>query len=206
MELENSNRLFKRTRRHALRLPHYRVEEIKPLGNNPAVTDYLRQCCVCGPAQSYLSEVYYFVEDEKKERKYFFAAGWKNELDGWEVSAPVFRGCLGHRAITFIGRDYDSLSVFTDCFDYLSWLGDNPFAVDSIVILNAPGLLQSAARKARAFSQISTFFCRDDAGKMQSAEFTGILPQATDRSVIYKGYRSYNEMIIKRMAYDLCAV
>jgi len=185
-------------RRHAQKLPYYRVEEIKPLGTNAEITDYLKTRCVWEISQTLLSEIYYFVEDEKGVRKPFFAAGWQNELGSWEVRNMYFKGCLGHKAITFISRDETKVAVFEGCFNYLSWLTDNPFASDSILVLNSATLLESAIRKAKDFLEISVYFDRDDTGRLKSAELVQALPRAVDRSLIYREHNDYNEMIVKR--------
>jgi hypothetical protein len=185
-------------RRHAQKLPHYRVQDIRPLGINPEITDYLKTRCVWEVSQSMLSEIYYFVEDEKGVRKPFFAAGWQNELGSWEVRNPWFKGCLGHKAITFISRDERSVSVFEGCFNYLSWQTDNPQSEDSILILNSAVLLESAIRKIKDFLEISVYFDRDDTGRLKSAELIHALPGAVDRSLIYREHNDYNEMIVKR--------
>ena len=92
-------------KRSAVKIPHYEIQEIKELGNNPAITEYLQRRCVWEAAQGRLSEVYYYVEDQKRLRKYFFAAGWQNELGSWEVRNLYFKGCLGHKALTLIPGD-----------------------------------------------------------------------------------------------------
>src|ERR1700744_536564 len=91
-------------RRHAQKLPYYRLEAVKPPGNNPEITDYLQSKGVWDAAQSLLSEVYYYVEDEKGNRKSFSAAGHQNELGHWQVYSLNFNDCLSHKAISFISN------------------------------------------------------------------------------------------------------
>jgi hypothetical protein len=189
-----------RKRRHAIRLPHYRVDEIKPLGNNLNITAYLTSRGIWETAQNTLSEVYYHVTDGKGVCKRFHAVGWQNELGSWEVRNQYFKGSLGHKAITFIGRDAGSLAIFDTCFSYLSWLIDNPCAFDSILIINAPNLLESAMSKAKVFLKISVYFNRSPDGLHRSVEFKRTLPWAVDRSIIYEGYNDYNEMLVKHLS------
>jgi DNA primase len=80
-------------RRHAVKIPHYEVEEIKDLGNNPTITAYLQSRGIWNQAQGRLKEIYYYVEDQKKLRKHFFAAGWQNEFGSWEVRNKYVQGC-----------------------------------------------------------------------------------------------------------------
>ena len=103
---------------------------------------------------------------------------------------------LGHKAITFIGRDDSRLVVFDNCFNYLSWLTENPLATESILVLNSQDLLQSAIRKAKDFLEISVFFNRDYIGRLACAEFVQALPLAIDKSVQYKDFNNYNEMLV----------
>jgi DNA primase len=97
----NTNTERNSRRRHAFKIPHYHIDEVKELGNNPAITAYLQSRRVWRQAQGKLKEVYYYVEDEKKLRKSFFSAGWQNEFGSWEVRNKYFKGCLGQKGITF---------------------------------------------------------------------------------------------------------
>jgi len=148
---------YKRKRRHAVKLPCYRVEEIKPLGHNHEIEAYLRSCGVWAQARDKLNEIYYYVQDESNRRKSFFAAGWKNELGHWQVAAPNFTGCLSRPALTLIPGIKDEAWLFETCFDYLRH-PDSSKADAQIIILNSPALLKAALAKAKGFSQTRTFF------------------------------------------------
>src|ERR1700744_2055925 len=50
-----------------VRIPHYEIEDILELGTNPAITDYLQRRGVWDEAQGKLKEIYYYVEDQKKQ-------------------------------------------------------------------------------------------------------------------------------------------
>lgn len=185
-------------RRHAQKLPHYRLQHTGPLGNNVDISHYLKAKKVWEVSQSLLSEVYYYVKDENARIKTFHAAGIQNELGHWQISSPCFNDCLGHKAISFIGRSNTDVAVFQDTISYLSWQTDNPAAGDSILILHSDDLLLSAIRKIKDFAEISVLFNRDDTGRLRSAELIQALPQATDRSAIYEGHTHYNEWLVKR--------
>jgi len=148
---------YKRKRRHATKLPHYQVADIRPLGYNPEIEAYLRSCGVWEQARYRLEEIYYYVEDENGRRKDFFAAGWLNELGHWQVSAPKFTGCLSHRALTIFPGSGDEAWLFDTCFDYLLH-PESATAKAHIIILNSPALLQAALAKARAYHKTRTFF------------------------------------------------
>jgi hypothetical protein len=185
-------------RRHAQKLPHYRLQHSTPLGSNAEITVYLQARCIWEVSQTVLSEVYYYVQDEKGHIKPFSAAGLQNELGHWQVSSQNFNGCLGHAAISFIHRSETQVSIFQDIISYLSWQSDYPNSTNSILILNSDDLLLAAIRKIKDFQEISVLFNRDDTGRLKSAELIQALPQATDRSAIYEGHTHYNDWLVKR--------
>ena len=135
------------------------------------------------------------MEDEKKLRKHFFAAGWQNEQGAWEVRNPYFKGCMGHKAITFIPGCDDRVAIFEGYFNYLSWLTENTIAPDSIIVLNTATLTQAAIRKAITIDDVSVYFDHVPTGRKITAEFIKALPWAIDRSYQYEGYNDYNDKI-----------
>lgn len=188
-----------RRTRMAVKIPHYQVEDIKELGNNPAITDYLYHRGIWQAAQGKLKEVYYYVEDQKKNRKYFFSAGWPNEQGGWDLRNRYFQNCLGKKAISFIPGDENRLSMFEGYMDYLSWLTENPEGGDTIIVLNSVTLLPMAIAKAKQYNTISIYFDRDRAGHTATIDLIKAVPHATDRSSIYEGHKDYNEKLMANL-------
>ena len=182
--------------RKPVKIPHYVIEEIKDIGTHPAITGYLKGRGIFTVAENRLSEVYYYVEDQKGMRKQFFAAGWKNESGGWEIRNKYFKGCLGHKAISFIPGLEKQVVVFEGYINYLSWLMDNPGSAQSAIILNTLALLNAGIGKARLFSTIDLFLDRDISGNQASKEFIQALPYATDRSSYYEGFNDYNDKLV----------
>ncbi|PAW95429.1 hypothetical protein CKK33_18750 [Mucilaginibacter sp. MD40] len=174
---------------------HHVVERVKPLGVHPAITDYLKSRGVYDVAKFYLSEVYYYIEDDSDVRKHYFAAGWLNENNAWEVRNRYFKGCMGHKGITIIPGHPKKAAVFEGFIDFLSWRFENPDADHSIIVLNTLTLLQQGIVRAKAFSSLDIYFDRDKAGKAASRDFIKALPYATDRSAIYEGFNDYNDKI-----------
>ncbi|MBS1526120.1 MAG: toprim domain-containing protein [Bacteroidetes bacterium] len=183
-------------KRLAVKQPHYQVLEIKELGNNAAITAYLQSRRIWPEAQGRLKEIYYYVEDEQKNRKNFFAAGWQNELGAWEVRNIHFKGCIGHKAISFIPRDPENLAVFEGFLNYLSWISENPLSNESVMILNSLSLIQSGISKAKDFKQITLWFDLDEKGREATNTFCQAISHARDCSLVYFGYNDYNEKIV----------
>lgn len=176
--------------------PNYEILDIKNLGSNAAILNYLESRGVGQVAEGRLKEIYYYVEDQDKKRNKFFAAGWQNEQGAWEIRNLNFKGCLGHKAISFIPNSEKKLAVFEGFFNYLSWLTENPFAADSVLVLNSISLLQAGILKAQDFRDISLFLDNDPSGRQATLDFTSALPWAKDRAGIYTGYNDYNDLIV----------
>ena len=184
--------------------PNYGILEVGELGNNVAILNYLESRCVLSIAEGRLKEIYYYIEGEDKKRSKFFGAGWQNETGAWEIRNLHFKGCLGHKAISFIPNSEKRLAVFEGFFDYLSWLTENTFAPDSVLILNSVALLQAGIAKAESFPEINLYFDNDPSGRQATLDFIAALPWAIDRSGIYAGCKDYNEFIVAgRMNYQL---
>ncbi|WP_345949019.1 toprim domain-containing protein [Mucilaginibacter sp. PAMB04274] len=181
--------------RMAIKIPHYQIEDIKEFGTNAAITTYIEERGLGAVARDKLKEVYYYVEDQKKLRKHFFASGWQNELGGWEVRNKYFKGCLGHKAVSFIEGVTQKLVIFEGYLDYLSWLTEHAENRSSILVLNSLSLLEAGIKRAKTYSEVDLYFDRDKAGHQASVNFKAAVPQAQDRSAVYDGYKDYNDRL-----------
>ena len=185
----------KHRKRSPVKIPHYEIQEVKELGGNPAITEYLQSRKVWRASQGRMKEVYYFVEDQKKLRKYFFAAGWQNELGSWEVRNLYFKGCLGHKAISLIPGDEHSLVLFEGYINYLSWLTEHPLETSTVLILNSISLLETAIRKAKEYTEVCFFFDHDLGGQGASIDLKKAILSAKDGSHHYLNYNDYNDKL-----------
>jgi len=188
--------------RLSLRVPNYIVTETKSLGTHPAITNYLKGRGIFEMARLYLSEIYYYVEDDKGIRKHFFSAGWQNENKGWEVRNKLFKGCIGHQGITVLKGNEKKAALFEGMMNFLSWRSENPQADHSIIVLNSVSALKAGIAKAKAFSLLDTYFDRDKAGFSATRDFLAALPYATDRSKAYDGFNDYNDKIMDGLKID----
>lgn len=185
--------------RKATKLPHYQISEVKELGNNSAITAYLQKRGVWSMAHGQLSEVYYYVEDEKKLRKHFFSAGWQNENGGWEVNSPYFKGCLGHKGLTIVPGETERLVVFEAMMDYLSWKYEQDVTTHSAIILNGVTFVDAAIKRAQGFAEITYYFDNDTAGDNARDAFQKALPHSKNGSKYYEGFKDYNAMLIEQL-------
>jgi DNA primase len=185
--------------RKATKIPNYRISEIKELGNNPAITNYLQSRGIWPVAHQHLKEVYYYIEDEKKLRKYFFSAGWKNENGGWEVSNPYFKGCLGPKGLTFVPGDQDRMVLFEGMTDYLSWKFEQQDNGETVILLNGVTFIEAAIKRSAGFEERTIFFDNDEAGESASQTFQNAYPQTINGASHYSGFKDYNQRLISEL-------
>jgi hypothetical protein len=182
-----------------LRHPSYLIREIRETGTNPAISAYLDRRGILEVARPFIKEVYYSIKKDNGKRMELFAAGWPNDLGGWEVRNSHFKGCLGKKSMRFIAGE-DHLTVFEGMMDFLSWKLEHPSSTASALILNSVAFLKPAMLFARGYSSIDLFFDHDPSGKKASAEFLRNVPWSLDRSELYRGYNDYNEKIQQGIA------
>jgi hypothetical protein len=178
-----------------MRHPSYLIRQTRPIGSKAAISDFLFSRGILKVAAPYIREVYYSVKKEGGKRMELFAAGWQNELGGWEVRNKNFKGCLGRKSMSFIQGSSTSLSVFEGMMDFLSWKTDYPQATSSALILNSVAFLNPAIELAGNYANLEIYFDHDLSGRKASDEFLKKHPHTIDRSQIYRGYNDYNELI-----------
>lgn len=178
-----------------LRHPNYEIGEDKPLGSNVIITNYLKSRGIFGAAGDHLRELYYTISSGEGKRMSFFAAGWQNELGGWELRNASFKGCLGKKGINVIQNNVNKLAIFEGMMDYLSWRTQFPQDNATIIILNSLSMLSQAIKKARDYPIIDIFFDHDVAGRKATESLNLQLPWARDCSSKYQGFNDYNELI-----------
>ena len=67
-------------------------------------------------ADNYLQEVRY-----QNGGKIYYALSFKDDIGGYELRSPYFKGSGSPKSITFIDNNASGLSVFEGCFDFLSY-------------------------------------------------------------------------------------
>ncbi|WP_324759082.1 hypothetical protein [Sphingobacterium thalpophilum] len=154
-ELRMTNRKDRpRRKRKATKIPHYEIDHTGPLGYNKEITDFLMESGLWELADLNIQEIYYYVTDQKGNRKDFCAAGWMNENGGWEVRAQNYTGCIGPRGMTFIPASETALAIFPEYMDYLKRRSDKYLHYASVLILNHPDFMSASLKRAHHFQRV----------------------------------------------------
>lgn len=146
-----------RRKRKAIKIPHYKVDHTRPLGYSSEITEYLMESGLWELADLNVQEIYYYVVDQKRNRKDFCAAGWPNENGGWEVRAQNYKGCIGPKGMTFISASETTLAIFPEYVDYLKRRNDKYLHYASVLILNHPDFISASLKRAHHFQRVLLF-------------------------------------------------
>lgn len=166
-------------KRKPLKVPHYQIDKIRPIGQTTEITDLLKESGLWEIADLSLHEVHYFVTDQKGRRKDFCAAGWQNENGGWEVRAARFQSCIGAKGMTVFSRSEIVLAVFPEYTDYLKKRNDKYMSYASVIILNYPEFIPAAIKRASHFDKVLLYVDDTREGYGSAIEkFTRELPQS----------------------------
>jgi len=114
---------------------------------HPALVQYLKKRGIpLYIGHEYLQEVRILNKDKNKT---FFALGFPNEDEGFEIRNPYFKSCVGIKAITFIRGTTPKpmgIHLFEGMMDYLSVVTNQEGKRfdDDTIILNSISLLNKA--------------------------------------------------------------
>jgi len=171
------------------------VKKVQAL-QNKALIEYIEKRAInTEVAIKYLCEVYY-----QNNSKNYFALGFKNDSENYELRNIYFKGCIGSKDITTIkGIGNKELSIFEGFLDFLSALTHfklSEFKSD-VIILN------SVANKSKIndllysneYSKIYLFLDNDNAGTITKEEFYKVNSNCIDCSNIYKAHKDFNDFL-----------
>jgi len=182
-------------------IPKHEIVNVKDLGHNAAITDYIASRGVINAALSskLLKEVYYDHIDDKGSKKRYFGVGWQNASEGYDVRSKYGKICIAKKDLLFKEGSNSKVSIFEGMFNYLSALEKDPSLINNnLIVLNSLSMVNRAITLVKAsgsIKDIDLYFDNGSGGRKMTGEFQKQLPQAADRSYLYQGYDDYNDML-----------
>jgi len=165
------------------------IYKLQGLGNNPAITAYLKsrgiQISTAGP---YCKEVYYTLNS-----KQYFGLGNQNDR-GWSIRNKYWKGCTA-QGYSYYKRGLDRLCVFEGIFDLLSFIAlnkDNSIQANFLV-LNSLVNLKRAMPIIERYFQVNLFLDHDQAGRNATKVLLELLPNSRDASSFYSSFKDLND-------------
>lgn len=179
-------------------VPALRVLSDAPL-RHPALVGYLAsRGIVPSVAAAFCREVRYEVNGRA-----FFAVGFRNDAEGWELRSERFKGGSSPKHITTIDNRSDTVIAFEGFMDFLAYLSlkyPERLRIDAAV-LNSVVNLPKAVPFLSRHPVIHTFFDNDEAGRKATADLIRLCPRSEliDQSSFYSGHKDVNDYLTARI-------
>lgn len=114
--------------------------------------------------RKYLKELRIY---NKETRRHFYALGFKNEEEGYEVRNLFFKGCIKPKAITFIRGQHikpNGIHIFEGFMDFLSIIAQNEEKQlrDDAIILNSLSCLKHATPYIKDYGYLHAYSWMDN--------------------------------------------
>lgn len=156
---------------------------------HPLLIAYLNERCInVEVARQQCREVHYSING-----KHYFAIGFPNNSDGYELRNRYFKGCTS-KDITNIEIGGNACLVFEGFMDALSFLTMkriNQFR-QNVVVLNSVANFPKAETYLRSQEEVYTFLDNDDAGKQATTKLSSVCNSLSDQSGFYAKYKDLN--------------
>lgn len=169
------------------------IETVKPLQVNSLIEYCQSRNIPFHIAFKFLHEVHY-----NNNGKQYYSLGFKNDKGGFELRNQYFKGCTTPKAITtFEVPNSKGVYLFEGFFDFLSALAffGTSKALNTVIVLNSLSLLPQAKERLNKAEIIHTFLDRDKHGLATVEKLRNDKINIVDRSIIYNGYKDFNEYI-----------
>ena len=171
--------------------PTFENLEISRL-ESPALLRYLEQRGIPKKiAQRYCVQV-----DYELHGKHYYAIGFENNANGYELRNPFFKGSYPPKSITRISGGHSRCNVFEGFIDFLSAerLGYND-GNDSVV-LNSVANISKANPALDGYSLILCYLDNDEAGRNALARLQREFgDRVADKSALYPNQKDLNDYL-----------
>ena len=133
--------------------------------------------------------------------KRYFAIGFRNVSDGYELRNRFFKGCLPPKDVTLLAYGSASCNLYEGFMDYLSarvlGIGNG----EDHLVLNSVSNLTKAYRHLDGYGKLQCHFDNDEAGRRTlEALRTRYGGKVTDCSGLYGGCKDLNDYLQKTLA------
>lgn len=179
-------------------VPALRILSDAPL-RHPALVGYLAsRGIVPSVAAAFCREVRYEVNGRA-----FFAIGFRNDAEGWELRSERFKGGSSPKHITTFDNRSDTVIAFEGFMDFLAYLSlkyPERLRIDATV-LNSVVNLPKAVPFISRHPVIHAFFDNDEAGRKATADLIRLCPRSEviDQRHFYNGHKDVNDYLTARI-------
>ena len=170
--------------------PSITIQRVTELAH-PALIQYLEKRAInVDLARGYCKQIHYSVAS-----KNYFALGFKNDSDGWNLRSEYFKGCTSMDISTCKVVNRDTALVFEGFMDYLSYLSMNSLkeSTNDIVVLNSTSNLNKVIDFIKSHEKVYTYLDNDEGGRKATQEIKEVCKTHIDKSTEFANFKDLNE-------------
>lgn len=170
--------------------PLITIERVAKLVH-PALLQYLDKRAInVDLARKYCKQVHYTTNDRN-----YFAIGFKNDSDGWNLRSEYFKGCTSMDISTCRAVDRNTALVFEGFMDYLSYLSMNNLgkSTNNIIVLNSTSNLNKAIDIIKSHDKVYTYLDNDEGGRKVTQLINQVCKIHVNKSTEFANFKDLNE-------------
>lgn len=146
-------------------------------------------------ADTYLKEVFY-----RNGNKTYYALGFQNDADGFELRSPNFKGSSSPKSISLRKNKSRNLAVFEGFFDFLSYATIAHFhssPLPDFLILNSTSFFEKQLPVMQSYDEVLLYLDNDTAGDKYTKMALSINHQQfSDERSLYNHFKDLNEWLV----------
>ena len=177
---------------------NYRILKVEDEITHPTLIQYLQKRKVL-EHKKLLKEIHYEVKNKEGIWKKYFSVGFPNQhKNSFEISSPIWKGCLGKKDIVIIENDSSIINIFEGFWDYFSFISLEKFHQNiksDFIILNSLSLLNKLTNFEK-YITVFVWFDDDNVGKSCTKLLENKFKNVKDCSEFYskKNCKDLNEL------------
>lgn len=177
---------------------NYRILKVEDEITHPTLIQYLQKRKVL-EHKKLLKEIHYEVKNKEEIWKKYFSVGFPNQhKNSFEISSPIWKGCLGKKDIVLIENDSSIINIFEGFWDYFSFISLEKFHQNiksDFIILNSLSLLNKLTNFEK-YITVFVWFDDDNVGKSCTKLLENKFKNVKDCSEFYskKNCKDLNEL------------
>lgn len=175
------------------RLPSIRIQRVTEL-IHPALLQYLAKRTIpIDIARAHCKQIHYGIDN-----KNYFAIGFKNNSQGWNLRNEYFKGCTSMDISTSNAVDNSTCLVFEGFMDYLSFLMLNKQkkAPCDVLVLNSTANLSKAINFLQQHQEVHTYLDNDEGGRKATLQIQQTCKSHINKASEYSNFKDLNEFLV----------
>ena len=176
-------------------MPQFTDVEVRPLGHQ-VLLGYLRERGIPSDiATANCVEIHYRLHDKR-----YFAIGFPNESDGYEIRNKFFKGSIPPKAVSLIRNGSTTVNVYEGFMDFLSGLTLGYGRTEDNLVLNSVANREKAYRHLDGYEAIKCWLDNDKAGlQCLEALQKRYGEKVKDFSVVFRPCKDVNEYLQEQL-------